>query len=645
MQLEKLEFEHYNSLPAMFKHTIRKFSDKPCFFYYQNGDIDADIRQITYSEYNDMAMAIAGGLMKLGIMPKTHVAIMSETRYEWCVIDIGILSAGCSTVTIFPTLAYEQVSFIVDDSDSKAVFVSSQENLEKIARLWQENLDKLKYMFVIDDYDIEYDRFFAEDKVDYYRERIMKVEDLMNLGRKFTRANSEKIDQIIAQINEDDLSSIIYTSGTTGIPKGVMLSHKNILSDLIMGAISLHPDPDATAVTYLPLAHSFSRTVEHFGMILYGATTSFVPSYDDIQKAMLDFKPVYMIGVPYVYDKMMAEIRKTIGTMSEAAQTVFWNCVELGKKVSDLRQAAEKVPIWLKIKYWFIKKTILKKVKDNLGGNIDHFISGSAPLNPETARFFDAINIPVIEGYGLTEASPVTHTNLEYELTDFRPAYRFGKVGPLIGHDRFGSTHPYEPMDQRISEFGELLVSGPNIMMGYYKRIEETQEALEEIDGKIWLHTGDMAEVDVDGYVKIVGRAKQIIVLRTGKKVAPNLVEKVYEKHKYIEQIMLLGEGQKFISAFVVPNLHYKNEISERAGIDANLSDADFYEDSQIHSVFKKIMHEVEKGQLSHYETVKKFCLTPEFTEEEGLLSPTLKLKREKIIERYEDKLNELYSS
>ncbi|MHA1338356.1 MAG: AMP-dependent synthetase/ligase [Promethearchaeota archaeon] len=648
MKFKKLEFKRYNSIPELFNETVAKFPNKTAFKFYEDNNINGKIMQLTFKEYKDRVDKAAAGLLAYGFKPKDHLAILSETRYEWCIADIAILSIGGVTVTIFPTLAEQQVRFIITDSDSIGLFLSNRKQLEKVLDTWEDRLPELQLVIVFEESALEglldlVKKYITESKATEYMNKIISLNQLYKKGEEYLSNNPDAVSSIISQIKEDDLASIIYTSGTTGIPKGVMLSHKNFLSDVIMGAISVHPDPNEVSVTYLPLSHSFTRTVEHFGMILYGATLCFCPDPHQLAKAMLDFRPTSVIGVPYVFETIYQMIRAEIAKQSPKVQKIFWNAISVGKKIAETIEQGKKPSIKLKIKFAIVKKLILSQVKKRFGGRIRHFLSGSAPLNPETAKFFYALGIPVYEGYGLTEAAPVTHTNVDEQVSNTYPPFKFGKVGPIIGYDKFGSTHPYEPMEHRLSEIGELLISGPNIMLGYYKRPEETKEALEEIDEKIWLHTGDLAEIDEDGYVKITGRAKEIIVLKTGKKVAPNLIEAIYEEHPYIKQVMLLGEGEKFIAALIAPNIEYKEEICKKIGVDPNITDEEFLQNKKIYNYFKDLIEEIQKGRVSHYESIKKFALVKEFTEEDGLLSPTLKLKRKKIYEKYFDLIRKMY--
>jgi len=648
MKYKKLVFKRYNSIPEMFNETVSKFPNKIAFQFYENNDINGKKLQMKFIEYKEKVDKAAAGLLSFGFMPKDHIAILSETRFEWCIADLAILSINGCTVTIFPTLAEQQVKFIITDSDTVCIFLSNQKQLEKILKTWEDMLQNLRLVIIFDELSDEQilellKKYISEKKINEFKSKIIKLNQLYIKGEDYLSKNPNSLNSIITKIKEDDLASIIYTSGTTGVPKGVMLSHKNFISDLEMGAISTHPDPNEVSVTYLPLSHSFTRLVEHFGMILYGATLSFCPDPHLLAKSMLDFRPTSMIGVPYVFETMYRTIRTEIEKMSPKIQKIFWNAVNIGKKVAAEIEQGRRPSLGLKIKFGIVKKLILNQIKKRFGGRIRHFLSGSAPLNPETAKFFYAIGIPVYEGYGLTEAAPVTHTNVDEKVTNKYPPFKFGKVGPIIGYDKFGSTHPYEPMEHRLSEIGELLISGPNVMLGYYKRPEETKEALEVIDGKTWLHTGDLAEIDEDGYVKITGRVKEIIVLRTGKKVAPNLIEAIYEEHPYISQVMLLGEGEKFITALIAPNPSYKEEICKKLNLDPNISYEEWLKNEQVLKFFEDLIREIEKGRVSDYESIKKFVLVKEFTEEDGLLSPTLKLKRKKIFERYFEVIKKFY--
>jgi long-chain acyl-CoA synthetase len=349
-----------------------------------------------------------------------------------------------------------------------------------------------------------------------------------------------------------------------------------------------------------------------------------------------------MIGVPYVFEQIYHKILASVQEMEEKKQKIFWKALEFGKSICDIEQSGRKIPFGKKIKFSLIKKVVYSSLHARLGGKLSRFLSGAAPLNPETAKFFYAIGVNILEGYGLTETSPVTHCNRLSTTTRIHPSFKFGTVGPLIGWDKDNTKNPYEAVEHKLSPEGELLVRGPNIMMGYWNRIEETKATIEP-DG--WLHTGDLAEIDSNGYVKIIGRAKEIIVLKTGKKVAPNLIEQIYEENPNLSQIMLIGEGFAYITALIVPNFNRKKMICEKLGVDLSIKNEDFCKHEKIREYYYQILNDAEEGKVSNYERIKKFILIPELASEtNGLLTPTLKLKRKKIIEKFFDIIQDLYT-
>jgi long-chain acyl-CoA synthetase len=633
--MSTLDYVRYPSIPKMLEGTQKCVPDKVALKYFEG----EEIKSITFREYYNRAKLIGAGLLQLGVKNQDHLGIFSETRYEWCVCDIGIMTINCCTVTIFHTLESEQVKFILSDSESVGVFVSNQKLLDKVLKGWK-GLPLLEHIIVIDNIIPNLDEYFTEDEKLIYADKIVTLKQLLDAGKKATESDPNQVQQIMDAIREEELATIIYTSGTTGIPKGVMLSHKNMLSDITMAAIALDLRTDETSTTYLPLSHSFCRTVELLGGCLKGITLCFAKNYYNLAENIHDFHPTSMIGVPTVFEQIYHKALDTLAKMPKSKQDIFWNAVAFGKKVCEIEQSGKKVPLIMTLKFKLYKKLVFGSIRQRLGGRLRRFVSGGAPLNPEIARFFFAAGVLILEGYGLTEASPVTHVNRESTTTNAWPPYRFGTVGSLIGWNKQGTKNPYEPLEHKLSESGELMVKGPNVMMGYWKRPKETAEALE--DG--WLHTGDLAEIDIDGYVKIIGRSKEIIVLRTGKKVAPNLIEGMYLENNYIAQLMLVGEAQSFITALIVPNFEKKQEILDQLNMDAEMSNEDFCQDPKITEFYDQQLKQIEENRISKVESIKKFILVPDpFTEENNLMTPTMKLKRKLIIKKFEKPIAEMY--
>lgn len=621
--------KYWNSIPEMFLDTCAENEDHIALRYIE----DDEIHEITYGKYRTYVLDVAAGLMKRGIEPDTNIAILSETRYEWVIADLAIMSVGCHTVAIFPTLDVKQVDFEIRDSDSEAVFVSTQEQLQKLLRTETAGGEKntIKSIIIMD-------RCINKNQMKQSDPRIIEFHQLKLLGEKARHRQPEVVEERIHQIKPEDLASIIYTSGTTGIPKGVMLSHKNQISDIMLCSIALPPFDDEVSTTFLPLSHSFAHTIEHLGCCYTGSTLCFARNYELLPKDIQIYKPTGMVVVPYMLEQTVKKIKETARKKGAKAYAIFQKAIDTGKEIYEIERRGDSPPLLLRFKGWFYRKVILSAVKKGMGGNLRRLVSGGAPLDPEIGKFFWAAGIHVLHGYGLTEAAPVTHVNRDTDTIETRPSTKFETVGPIIGWDLDGTECPYGSVEHKIADNGELLIRGPNVMMGYYKKPKETTEA---IDKEGWLHTGDIASVDPDGYVKIVGRIKQILVLNTGKKVSPAKVEQIYKSSPYIEQIMVIGDGRNFITALIVPEL---DKLHEELNLDEeNLNDEKLNR-PEIRSFYKRELENRQQDELSHHETVKKFRLLSEaFTEENGLLNPAMKKLREKIYEKYANCIENFY--
>lgn len=633
--MTKIFYQRYNSIPKMLESTVKRVPQKIALKYFDSNNL---IQSISFAEYFHRAKIISAALLDLKIQPKEHIGLFSETRYEWVICDLGILSINCVTIALFHTLEFEQARFILNDSDCVAIFVSNAKLLERVLKVW-DYLPNLRFIFSMEPLDSK----LAEKLPVKALSHIFTLADLYKRGQEYEKSHPNVVQNLIDQIQENDLAGLIYTSGTTGIPKGVMLTHKNFISDVIMGAIAIRPTEKEVMVTYLPLAHSFCRTVEEMGCCLTGATLCFAKNYNSLAENLSDFQPNAMIGVPVVFEQIYHRIIENVEKMAPNIRKIFWKAIDLGKRITELEQARKPVPLGMRLKHAIDLKIIFSSLRKKLGGKLNRFLSGGAPLNPDINKFFSAAGVTILEGYGLSESGPVTHTNRPNTTTKVRPAAKIGTVGPLIGWDCDGTKNPYEALEHKISPEGEVLVRGPNIMQGYWKRPEETEAAL---DKDHWLHTGDLGTIDEDGYLKIIGRAKELLILRTGKKVAPNLVEPIYQENPFIGQIILIGDGQKFISALIVPNFTRMEAILTELKLNPLLPKNQFCHHPKVLSFFQEQLKKMESGRLSTYETVKKFVLIEEpFSEENGLLTPTMKFKRNKIIDRYFSEIQELYKS
>ncbi|MGV9173150.1 MAG: AMP-dependent synthetase/ligase [Promethearchaeia archaeon] len=654
-----LSLERYENLPKMVFDTIKRHSDKLAMRWFADGG--EYVQKLTYAQLGYQIIDVFYGLRQLEYGKEDHVAICSETSQLWAFADLGIQSLGGVSVAIYPSLTPNEIQYILKDSGTRLIFVDTKENLEKVVSIWNEII-QLKDIIIMDEIDAEIKRevisnnspseiipLNGSQKIDH----IYSWSEFLHPAiRTSVDEKTDLLNQSVKDINEEDLASLIYTSGTTGIPKGVMLTHKNFLSDIVASsavASTLERDEkpwEEDTITYLPYAHSFGRTVEEYSMIYNGSCINYVGgrSQELLQKAFEQFRPTIMIGVPYVFQKLYETIMNTVDDMSEKIQSIFHKAVNAGKEYYTNKIEGKRNPLALRIKYWVLKKLVLGKIQKKLGGRLKIMLSGSASISPSLMLFFLSCGFNMLEGYGLTESAPVTHVLRNEENSDFRPNFnkkiplyeKLGSIGPPIEIP----NNPYENVQQKLTEEGELLIKGPMVMKGYWKKPKLTANAIDE-EG--WLHTGDLAEIDEDGYVKIKGRLKAIVKLSTGKMISPAAVEGMIVPYSNIvAQIILVGSEKKYLTAIVVP---YQEPLKEYAK-EHNIS-YDSWEDLiRNPNIQKLIKEDIEKytEQVSHYSIPKRFAISCEaFGEEDGYLTPTLKFKRNKIYEDFKDIIDKLY--
>lgn len=551
-------------------------------------------------EYIAKANKISRALLRLGINRKDNIAIISTSnRTEWNIMDIGILQTGAQDVPIYPSISEDEYAYVLNHSESKYCFVSDKEVLDKVNKV-KDQIPSLKEIYSFDD--IKGTKSWKE---------------LLELGED--DSNQEELDSIKAQITEEDLATIIYTSGTTGKPKGVMLSHKNIVSNAVNSSTRLPLEQkESVAMSFLPVCHIYER------MLLYmyqynGASIYFAESIDKISDNLKEVKPDVMSAVPRVLEKVYDKIIAKGSSLTGIKKKLFYWAVELGLEYKPYEENGW----WYETKLKVAKKLIFSKWQDALGGNIKVIASGSAALQPRLARVFNAAGIAVMEGYGLTETSPVIAVN------DMRDrGFKVGTVGK-----------PIPETEVKIAKDGEILVKGPQVMLGYFKDKEKTEEVLE--DG--FFHTGDIGELDKDGFLKITDRKKEMFKTSGGKYVAPQLIENIMKQSRFIEQIMVVGEGQKMPAALIQPNFEFIEDWAKRKNIDIGSSHKDLCKSTEV---MDRVQKEVDfyNERFGHWERVKKFELTPDvWSVEDNHLTPTMKMKRKNIKEKYIDLYNEIY--
>jgi long-chain acyl-CoA synthetase len=551
-------------------------------------------------EYIAKANAISRALLRMGIQKDDKIALItSNNRTEWNIMDIGILQTGAQNVPIYPTISEEDYEYILNHSGSMYCFVSDDEVLQKV-RLIQANVPTLKEVYSFNE--IPGCKHWSE---------------LLALGAD--ESNQSEVEARKDSIQTDDLATIIYTSGTTGRPKGVMLSHKNIVSNVLDSAPRIPFDPGkSTALSFLPICHIFERMILYIYQY-YGVSVYFGESIDKISDNLKEVSPTVITAVPRLLEKVYDKIYAKGSELTGIKKKLFFWAIDLGLKYEPYGANG----FWYEFQLKIARKLIFSKWKEGLGGKLDLMVSGSAALQPRLTRVFAAAEIPVMEGYGLSETSPVIAVNDQRNK-----GFKIGTVGKVIRN-----------VEVTIAADGEILCKGPNVMLGYFKDPEKTAEALQ--DG--YFHTGDIGEIDSEGFLKITDRKKEMFKTSGGKYIAPQLIENAMKQSRFIEQIMVIGDGEKMPAAFIQPNFDFVKEWAKLHKITLGSTNAEI---SANPDVIKRIDEEVEgiNEKFGNWEKIKRFELTPDvWSIDGGQLTPTLKLKRKIIKEIYKDLYAKIY--
>ena len=551
-------------------------------------------------EYIAKANAVSRALLRMGVQKDDKIALITSTnRTEWNIMDIGILQTGAQNVPIYPTIAQEDYEYILNHSGSIYCFVSDTEVLQKVNAI-KANVPTLKEVFSFDE--IAGTKHWSE---------------LLTLGED--ESNQAEVEAKKESIHTDDLATIIYTSGTTGKPKGVMLSHKNIVSNVLDSAPRIPFDAgNSTALSFLPICHIFERMILYIYQY-YGVSVYFGESIEKISDNLKEVQPTVITAVPRLLEKVYDKIYAKGGELTGIKKKLFFWAIDLGLKYEPYGANG----FWYEFQLKIARKLIFSKWKEGLGGKLDLMVSGSAALQPRLTRVFAAAEIPVMEGYGLSETSPVIAVNDQRNK-----GFKIGTVGKVIRN-----------VEVKIAEDGEILCKGPNVMLGYYKDEEKTAEALK--DG--YFHTGDIGEIDKEGFLKITDRKKEMFKTSGGKYIAPQLIENAMKQSRFVEQIMVIGEGEKMPAAFIQPNFEFVKEWAKIHKITLGSTNAEIASNPDV---IKRIDSEIEEinKKFGHWEQIKRFELTPDvWSIDGGQLTPTLKLKRKIIKEIYKDLYAKIY--
>jgi long-chain acyl-CoA synthetase len=579
-------------------YQLEKNNIKACLVTKYNGKWIETSTQ----EYINKANAISRALLKLGVEKNDKIAIISSNnRTEWNIMDIGVLQTGAQTVPIYPTISEEDYEYILNHSESSYCFVSDEEVLRKVNSI-KKNVPKLKEVYSFNEI-----------------EGCKNWNELLQLGDD--NSNQNEVENRKENVKPEELATIIYTSGTTGKPKGVMLSHHNIVSNVLDSSPRI-PFEEGTsrALSFLPICHIFERVILYIYQY-YSVSIYFAESIDKLSENIAEVKPTVFSVVPRLLEKVYDRIIEKGSALKGIKRKLFFWAVDLGLRYEPYGANG----IWYELQLKLARKLIFSKWKDGLGGNLNVLVSGSAALQQRLTRVFAAAGMPVMEGYGLTETSPVITVN------DIRNRlFKVGTVGKVI-----------QNVEIKIAKDGEILCKGPNVMMGYYKDEELTKEAIH--DG--YFHTGDIGEIDSEGFLKITDRKKEIFKTSGGKYIAPQNIENTMKQSLFIEQIMVIGDGEKMPGAFIQPNFSYLRTWAENEGIAIGASNEELVSNT---NVIQKIQQEVDlyNEKFGNWEKIKRFELTPNvWSIDGGELTPTLKLKRKIVKEKYIQLYNKIYNS
>ena len=589
------------SIPQMFFERAAARGQRPAQLHKQGGVWEA----ISWQALSDRVRHIAKGLLTLGLQTGDRVALLADSRAEWVQCDLGILAAGGITVPIYPSSTDEQTAYILDNAEATMVFVDTSAQLDKILRI-RSQLPTLRRIILILGSPPE--------------AQVLALADLIAQGAEAHDQDAVLKERLHHLTPEQD-ATYVYTSGTTGPPKGVVQTHGNHLFMVQSAAQIVDIKEGDVDLLFLPLAHSFARMEEFLGLYL-GLTTAFAESIDALAQNMQEVRPMLVFSVPRVYEKIYARVMAAGTSGSPLKQAIFRWCVGVGKQVSALRQRQQPVPTFLALQYALAQKLVFGKLHRTVGGRLRYFVSGGAPLAQEIAEFFHAAGMLILEGYGLTETCPALTVNRHN-------SYKFGSVGMAL-----------PGVEIAIAADGEILARGPNIAKGYYKRPEETAEVFLD-DG--WFATGDIGELDAQGFLRITDRKKDLIVTAGGKNIAPQNIENLFKTDRYISHTIVYGDRQKYLTAVITLDPEETAQYAREQGIQYTTFE-ELARHPQIHKLIEERVAQLNQ-HLASYETVKKFLIAPtDFTQENGELTPTLKVKRKVVTQKYQTQIEQLYA-
>ena len=594
------------TVPQVFKQVVRKYGDRVAMRKKEYGLW----HDISWNEYCTLATYVGSALISMGLQKGHCVSIIGDNCPEWVIIDLGIQCAGGVAVGVYSTNAWPQVEYVIQDSESKFFFVENEEQLDKWLH-FRDNVASLKKVIV---WDLEGLRHFEDPMV-------MTYEDLLDLGRKIVEKDPKLFDDRMDEVTPEDLSVLVYTSGTTGPPKGAMLTHRNVTW---MGRAVTKDNPvydTDEVISFLPLCHIFERLFSVFVHITHGYTVNFIESLDTVTDNMREISPTVGYAVPRIWEKYLSAVYIRMSDATWFKRLLFGIALKIGQKRATLRMDFKPVPYCLEVLYQLAYLTVFRKLKERLGfDRLRVAYSGAAPISPDVLHFFQSIGVNLIEGYGQTEGTGVTCASRIGRV-------KFGTVGP-----------PLQGVEVKTAEDGEILVRSPGVFKGYYRNPEATKETIR--DG--WLYSGDVGELDEDGYLKITDRKKDIIVTAGGKNITPQYIENKLKASSYINDAVVIGDNRRFITSLIMID---EDNVVKYAQ-DNKIQFSTYKDLTQSPEIIKLIQGEVNKVNetLSRVEQVKKFTMLPKkLYEEDGEVTPTMKVKRKYVNEAFSDLIEGMY--
>ncbi len=593
------KFIDFENVHAMLRQTVDRRGKDPAYRWLTG---DGHAEEVTWEEFWAQVRQVANSLIAHGVQKDDKVAIVSYSCYRWVLADLAAAGIGAATVGIYQTLPTKDCRYIIQHSDAVLVFVQDRQQLDKLLEIRQE-IPAVRHVVP----------FSGDDSGDDW---IVGFEEFIDRGRN---VSDRTFTEMAAAARAQDVAAIVYTSGTTGVPKGAMLTHDNLTFTAQSVEKSVLWYPDDQVFLFLPLAHVFARTCVYTAL-LTGCTLTFNRSMDTLAEDLKTARPHWFPSVPRVYEKVQAKIINAAEAKGGLALKIFRWALAVGYGVSDLRLNHRPIPPLVALRYKVAHRLVFSKIQAALGGRVRWCISGAAPLNPEVGRFFHAAGILIVEGIGMTENTSFSNLN-RYDN------YRFGWVGP-----------PGPGIEQKAAPDGEILFRGRNVMQGYYKMPADTAATM-TADG--WLKTGDLGEIDADGFLRITGRKKEILVTSGGKNIGPAAIEAHLATSRFIHQVCVVGDRRNYLTALITLEPEAISAYATQQGIIFNSCD-DPGRHPAIHELIETEI--AARNQfLAPFETIKKFTIVPEFTIDNGMLTPTIKLRKNVILNRFSDSINSMY--